>query len=129
MRNLFFATFLLFFTSCATSECDENIACTEVFVTIEIKLENQQGKPYGIDSYKTINKSTKESFRLGDVNGLRFGTYRVFDDSKKDKTSNKGEIFIFEGLKDGNIVVSEEFVISKDCCHINLVSGKTKVVI
>lgn len=110
-------------------DCSKNdVACTEEFATIVIELVDSDGNPYILDSYKTIKKSEQEVIVINDdFSNNKY--YPVLNDLHKNKTTFEGEIFIFEGVNNNVVVVSEEFVINADCCHINLVSGNTKIIL
>tara|TARA_B110000037_G_C17122622_1_gene506527 strand:+ start:4307 stop:4699 length:393 start_codon:yes stop_codon:yes gene_type:complete len=124
MKNLLILLSLIFVNACTPVDTDHcgNSACTEEFISISITITNQENEAYVLDSFRTIVKRTQETFTNEDSLSDD-GTYSILNDSQKDKTSFEGEIFIFKGMKNGEIVVSEEFVIKKDCCHISYVSG------
>jgi hypothetical protein len=104
------------------------MACTEEFRTVTITIVDQSNQTDVLDSFKTIVKKTEVSFTNED-SFSGDSVYRILDDSQKYYTSFEGENFLFEGMKDGQIVVSAAFVIKKDCCHINYVSSNNQVTI
>lgn len=123
---LLFSILTLAISSCIkTDEC-KDVVCTEVFKSITIKIIDSQNLPVLLDSYKTIKDSNNETFTIAD-SFSGDGIYTIIDDSHKHKTATSGSTFIFEGTKNNVVVVSEEFVITKDCCHISLKSGKTEI--
>jgi len=124
----FFTITLLFFSCDKKNDCNQYIACTEEFVSVSIELIDSAGNPYSLDSYKTIKKSSNEVVKINDdFSNDKY--YPILNDSHKKETTVDGEIFVFEGLKNNMVVVSEEYIISADCCHINLVSGEIKIVL
>lgn len=131
MKNLLVILSIILATACTTPKDTDhcgNMACTEEFRTVTITINNELGEAFELDSFKTIVKRSQEEF-TNDDSFSDDGVYSILNDSQKDYTSFDGETFVFEGMKNGLIVVSEEFVINKDCCHISYVSGNTNIII
>lgn len=124
MKNLLILLSLIFATACTPVDTDHcgNVDCTEEFISISITITNQENEAYVLDSYRTIVKRNSNSF-INEDGVTEDGIYNVITDLEKEHTSFEGENFIFEGIKDSTIIVSEEFVVKKDCCHIYYVSG------
>lgn len=116
-----------------SGECPQNIACTDIFVSVMAEIKDNDGKPYILDEYYTMKLSTGEkiSFQNNgtDQTARLYGAYAVLADSQLKKTTKSGQEFEFIGIKDGKEVVRKKFVISHDCCHVKLVSGDTKITV
>ncbi|MBI5541912.1 MAG: hypothetical protein HY951_17785 [Bacteroidia bacterium] len=99
---------------------DDEVSCTSMFASVGIEVNGGT-----LDSYFTIRNSTHDTIRF--TNGVFQNLYTVLDDNYLQIIKNKQENFKFIGVKSGNIVVDENFVISADECHISKVSGVNSV--
>lgn len=104
--------------------CKVNTACTEEFRTIYVKVTSSSYHPL-LDSYSTTR--VKDGKIVNDSGNLIFENPTILDDSGIKETTLEGETFLFEGYQDGQKVISEEYVIRHDCCHIIKVSGKDTI--
>ncbi|MFN4123921.1 MAG: hypothetical protein ACK4GL_11535 [Flavobacteriales bacterium] len=75
-----------------------------------------------LDDYFTIRVKTGDTLRFSN-NGFHSNYYIVLDDNYQKIIERKSEPFLFIGNENGEIRVSETFVIKADECHINKVSG------
>lgn len=96
--------------------CSEQIACTEEFrmVTVEITGDT-------ISDFYTLRLKTGDTLKHGDI-GIA-NTFIILDDSFQPTLENNSETFRFEALKNDSLVVSEDYIIKADHCHINKISG------
>jgi hypothetical protein len=140
MKRLFLiATLFALAFSCDDSDrvnsvdCPQNIACTDIFISLKVEVKDAEGKPYSLAEYYTTKISTGEkiSFQNNDTDQISriYGAYTIFTDKHLKKTIKSGQEFEFIGIKDGKEVVRRKFVISHDCCHVKLVSGDTKITV
>lgn len=104
--------------------CKVNTACTEEFRTINVKVTSSSYHPL-LDSYSTTRISDGEI--VNDNGGLIWESPTILSDNHINETTLEGETFLFEGYQDGQKVISEEYVIKHDCCHIIKVSGKSTI--
>lgn len=109
-------------------DCDLERACTMEFRTISIEVRDTAYAPYLLDSTFTIKASTAEVVYVDD-HSMDSGHYTIFTDSEMGLTTTLGESFTFKGYRNGELKVSEPFLIRHDCCHINLVAGNTYVMV
>lgn len=108
------------------NQCNKiDIVCTENFITISIEIVDSNDNPVTLDSFKVIQKNTGKD--ISNNANLYNNYYPIVDDSYQHQLENKEQTFIFMGFKDNKEVVKETYVIAADCCHIYLVSGKTKI--
>lgn len=107
--------------------CD-SIACEEVFVTVFVKIKNKSGTPQSLDDHYTIVKSTGDTIR-DDSGPYPDGTYIIITDKQQKKLEYNPTNYIFYGIKKGSVIIKEPYVVSADCCHINMISGKPEVTI
>ena len=114
---------------CGT-RCNENIACTEVFISIVVQVENALGVGVNLNNVSVQRKSDGEIILKNKKADLaKDGKYVLFTDSEIDETSQCGEEFLFKGYKDGKLVVNETFEVAHNCCHVFLKSGNTTIVV
>lgn len=118
LRSVILLFLLIISFSCKPSEKDT--ICTAMFATVSIEITGST-----LDSHYTIRTATGDTLHFQDV--LLQNTYTVLDDNYQPVLEGKTETFRFEGIKSGNKVVSEDFVISADLCHISKVSGKNSI--
>lgn len=111
---------LLFSKSCFDNNND-GVICTAIFASVTVEVTGSS-----LDDYYTVRTSNNDTIR---INEDLFGenVYTVLDDNYLPKLKNDRDEFTFIGIIAGQLVVSEEFVISADECHITKISGKDVV--
>ncbi len=102
--------------------------CTEQFERIILEIVDSNGQPVELDSVKTVNASDKILYSGHDDESPISG-YVVLTDSEKRLVSKKGSPLAFKGWKDGAEVVTEDFTIRNEGCHIVLVDGPNQLVL
>ena len=108
--------------SCAKKNPDGPIACTELFASVSIGVVGGE-----LTDYFTVQQSTGDTLRLGNLNFFGLYSYYVVDDSYQSKLVNNPQIFTFYGYITDTKVIEEVFVVSADECHIYKVSGVEQV--
>jgi hypothetical protein len=117
------------------SGCKPNRVCTEEFRSLMVQVINRSHAGVELDSFKVIRVSDQkiilDNSKWQPSPGVSYmpGTYLVYSDAYRDETSVCGEDFVFKGYLDNQAVANGVFKIADDCCHINLISGDTKIVI
>lgn len=110
--------------------CSGNFPCTEVFITIGVDIKNSSGQAVTLDSTSVTNNKSGISHSASFDNSPGFASYyAVADDGHLDDIDFDGTTFLLEGWLDGKQVVSEEFLIGKDCCHILKLEGPDEITI
>jgi len=109
-------------------DCDPERACTMEFRTIGIEVRDTAFAPYALDSTFTVKASTGEIIHV-ENHSMYPGHYGILTDSEMELTTTMGESFTFKGYRNGELKVSEPFLIRHDCCHIILVAGNTYVIV
>jgi len=102
--------------------CKEEIACTEEFRTVSIKVTGDT-----LTDFYTIRISNSDTIRIPADGYPDAYTYPVLNDNYQSVIANSQESFTFIGKINDTVVVNEAFVISADNCHIDKVSGKNGV--
>ncbi|MCH5721418.1 hypothetical protein [Niabella hibiscisoli] len=117
------------------SDCKFNQVCTEEFRSLMVQVVDQSNAGVELDSFKIVrtkdNKVILDNVQWQQPAGVSYkpGVYLLYSDGYMKETSRCGEDFHFKGYLNNKTVADKIFRISHDCCHINLVSGDTKIVI
>lgn len=135
MRKLFLLLVIsLSGTSCTTKKPDPVNSCAGALCTLEfrgfsIEVKHSNGNHAVLDNYYTVNINLNDTIYNGKTLLQGDSLYNVIDDNYTGKMYNKTYNFNFIGIINNTVVVNEPFVFSADCCHIDKVSGKSKVTI
>jgi hypothetical protein len=105
----------------------EGVVCDKRWVSIVVTVRNAEGQPVQLDEAYTLVSKTRERLPQ-DQQRNNQGHYMLLNDSYRKQLENKVEEFTFVGMKDGAMVVEENYQIGADCCHVKKVSGKDVVV-
>lgn len=114
-------------------KCFIQLACSKEFRMLSVQVVDRQGAATELDSFVVVSKRdskiiiTNKPDRMWDTGSTN--RYLLFSDSEKSETSRCGNQFEFRGYVKNKLVASNDYTIAHDCCHINLVSGDTKIVI
>jgi hypothetical protein len=134
LKYVLASSFFLFMTRCSDDYRDNTdpdcvaVACTQNFVTIFITVEDPSGVKIPLDSIAVTDTDTGEDLTL-DISLQEFqmfreqGQYPLYDDSYKAGHRNMERLVTFTGFIDAMAVVSGNYVVAADCCHVRLVSG------
>jgi hypothetical protein len=113
--------------------CLQNQACTMLFSMLNIQVFDASNKPVVLDEYRTIKLATNEKLHehkgIDSTSFLQLGSYLIIDDSDLSKIAICGEDVQFIGIKDSKEIVNEKFTVKNNCCHVELVKGKTSITI
>ena len=100
------------------------------FNSIRIKTTEQKDNPVALDKYYSINLDKFRKYNFQDVQSDQFrrklGIYPVLTDTQMDEVNSIGSLILFNGFIRDRLVISEKFIIGRDCCHIKLIAGKTQ---
>ncbi len=129
----------LLFVGCTSDDspkppdCSTTI-CTQNFVTLFVTISDASGVAIPLDSYKVVDTQTGEDITLttGAEEFETFrdqGTYPILNDAYRMQYQNTNTTISFTGFISGEEVVSERFVVGADCCHVQLISGNTAIII
>lgn len=123
-----FLCFLLLFSSCSKTDSECNGVCSAEYRTIVVSIEDGEGNPVALNKYKVIDLKDGRDLSL-DVSESEFqmmrerGTYPIFSD-KHFRDYARQELNInFTGFIEGEKVVSEDYKVGADCCHVYYVAG------
>ena len=118
-------------TDDSRSNCD-NISCTEEFRTIIVSIKDENQNPVALDSFEVLltenGNNIAMSFSTSEFEEVQqLGEYPLVNDASFDLNQEVQIEFI--GFIDEEQVVNEIYVVSTDCCHINLVSGTLEIIL
>ena len=114
-------------------DCTEAI-CTLNFVTITVSVKDASGEPVSLDSYEVIDNETGENL-AADFNGDEYqylkeqGFYPILSDANRIQYQNSTATLTFKGVIDNEEVINETYKVTADCCHVNLISGNTEIIL
>lgn len=120
-KGILFLSLMVCFLSSCYKDSPNEIACTEEFRMISIKVIGDS-----LSDFYTLRTSTNDTIRSENF-FPEANWYPVVDDNFSSKLKNSQETFVFIGKINDSVVVRENFVISADECHINKVSGVEEV--
>jgi hypothetical protein len=109
-------------------ECPENIACTEVFVTVSVPFafKNIQKEQIGYSTTKlfitgeTIHKHTYSNDQVDDESFAFLVNDNHLNQIRKMGTDIQYTLFDTSGKQ----ILVETFTVAHDCCHVFKKSGK-----
>ncbi|WP_114788909.1 hypothetical protein U0035_04810 [Niabella yanshanensis] len=117
------------------SGCKPNRVCTEEFRSLIVQVIDGSHAEVALDSFVVVRLRDSQLIINNDEaatqTGITGGTgrYLIFSDSKINETSRCGEDFEFRGYINKQSIANRVYTIAHDCCHINLISGDTKIII
>ncbi|WP_339835904.1 hypothetical protein [uncultured Maribacter sp.] len=115
-------------------DCGENTACTQNYKTIGVTIKDSFGVKIVLDSYTVIDMATKEDLTISYSNEefenyRDTGYYPIFSDAFRVQYQNSKATISFKGYISDNEVVTEDFIVGADCCHVRRISGNTEIVL
>ncbi len=114
-------------------DCSEAI-CTLNFVTVTVSVKDASGEPVSLDSYEVIDNEIGENLAT-DFNGNEYqylkeqGFYPILSDANRIQYQNTTATLTFKGFRTNEEVINEDYEVGADCCHVNLISGNTEIVL
>lgn len=118
------------------SICDvTDIVCTTEFRTVSIKVNYLSVPPTSTDIDKFYTKIKQTGAVVFNSNNAtatdwslwkQYG-YPIISDAQMQAIDYSGTIFTFYAEHNGVVKIQEDFIVGKDCCHINKISGKDEV--
>jgi hypothetical protein len=97
------------------------VMCTAVFSMITVEVRNADGTQASLDSTVTVSASGNPIAK-NDANSSA-GIYTVIDDGYQRSLSNRTEQVTFKGFRAGKEIISQNYSVTADCCHVSKESG------
>ena len=137
MRILFLITCFISIASCTDEPivCTENIACTRQFEILTVKISDHLGEPIPLDNYFTLDLPNGNIYDFQnqddylDSVSKANGNYILLTDGQMNIINKSGTRFTFKGFVNNMEVVSENYLIGHDCCHVVLMEGNTEIIL
>lgn len=112
----------------------EAVACTESFDTIYVEVKDSSGMPFVLDDYHIIDSNSGNNLRddlsqqvFVAANGDRL--YPIYNDSFVSVMRFENRALVFKGFIDNQEVVTANYLVTSDCCHVSLVSGNRELIV
>ncbi|MCK5441122.1 MAG: hypothetical protein KAJ23_04450 [Maribacter sp.] len=114
-------------------DCSD-IACTEQFVTINVSVKDGAGVAIPLDRFEVTILGTQEDITREVSNEelelfRNNGSYPLFGDEFSGRYQNGIVEIVFKGFIGDSEVVSENYKVGADCCHVLLISGDLDIII
>ncbi|MEM7380220.1 MAG: hypothetical protein AAF361_03365 [Bacteroidota bacterium] len=111
------------------AECGETI-CTAIFIRINVSLTDQDQNPVALDSFTVTNLQNGEDMTVTLtpeelVGAKETGLYPLTQDGSIGL--NQEREIQFKGFINNQEVISSDYSVSTDCCHIGLDSGELEL--
>ena len=128
---------LLLSTSCnndddSNSGCFEDTLCTLIFVTIDVSVVDNNQNPVALDSFQVINRTDGSDFTL-QLSDIEFelaqqnGRYPIANDNNVE--ANQQLELEFKGFINNEEVITSNYIVGADCCHVSLILGDIELVL
>lgn len=119
LRLLFISLLIAVLASCNDSACSAGV-CTKEFAIISLEIKDPEGETIQLDSSQTYrNDELIYSQHYSEANSY----HSVITDSQLSEVEFSGSALTFKGWLAGQLVAEADFVIGKDCCHIEKLEG------
>ena len=111
------------------SECESTI-CTLVLMTINVSIKDQDQNPVALDSFKVINKDNGDDMTLtlsptALAAAKELGSYLLIQDGVLERNQKRN--LQFKGYINNQEVITSDYTVSTDCCHIGLDTGNLEL--
>ncbi len=133
--KMLFKLGVLILLSISTLSCDDDdncvtVACTEIFVTIEISVVDDNQNPVALDAIEVtdLNTGQDQTIALSPeefTQAQNTGVYPLITDGILG--DNEERRLQFKGFQNNEEVISSDYTVATDCCHIALISGERQL--
>ncbi|MBQ4821504.1 hypothetical protein [Aquimarina sp. MMG016] len=136
-RKLFIVVLSILFTliqiSCndddSNSDC-ENAICTLVLIRFSVSITDQNQNPVALDSFEVIDTENGNDLTIiltpdQLLNAQQSGKYPLIQDGTLGV--NQERQIQFNGFLNNQEVISSNYTVSTDCCHVNVDSGNLEI--
>jgi len=115
----------------SNSECDD-VFCTLEFITIVVTIIDQNQDPFALDSFQVVNLENGEDITIPLTpseltEAQERGIYPLVSDGVFGLNQEKQ--IQFKGFLNNQEVISSDYVVETDCCHLSSVSGDLELTI
>ena len=144
MKSLFIVLisyFLIAMSSCSnnddvdnSSACSEPIPCTFVLISFHVSVNDANGSAVKLDSFEVYDTKNNKNLTI-DYSAERLklmqntNSYFLFGDQWLKEYNGRTSIIRFRGFQNSKKIVSADFEVGTDCCHVTLLSGNTELIV
>lgn len=114
--------------------CREPMPCTDIFLSYQVSVTDTTGSAVKLDGFEvrdiknnknlTLDHSTERLRLMQNAN-----SYHLFGDEWGKEYKGKTTTITFRGFQNSEEIVSANFEVGADCCHVQLLSGNTNLVV
>lgn len=131
---LLFCLIIILVAGCKEENQQQQLICTEQYETISVKIKDIQNIPVALENFKVTRLVDQTDMTVkvdpaGYTIMQKQGTYPITSDFFERQLNKKNVEVVFTGMKDGKIVVNQQYSITSDGCHVKLISGEREIVI
>lgn len=113
----------LFVIRCSEKNCNRFISCTENLIIISTEVQDSDGNSLKLDSTQTRNSNGGIIFKYVRTANEDVRFYTITTDMEDAQIDFDGTHLILFGWQNGELKVNQEYMIGKDCCHIEKIDG------
>jgi hypothetical protein len=107
-------------------ECKDIIACTEVYVSVQVSFVDKNNKPYKPAKVKVVNEYGEDLYSYPTINNF----YVLVSDNHLHQIYKNGSKVTLTAYDiSDQVVATEVYQIAHDCCHIQKISGPDEIII
>ncbi len=111
----------------SVAECQEEIFCTEIYVSVTVKIQKENGEIF--KPKQLFIKFDKTGDRQPVFQGFP-GIFAIVTDGDLGRLKKAGSALTLEGYDENNLqIINEKYVVGHDCCHVKKIEGKDVITI
>jgi len=132
MKKITLLIFLtpLIFMACLSNHWNDEKLCTEIYVFIQITVKDSLNNPVILDNFEVKNVKSNQLLPVHkDSASASEGRYVLITDSELRLISENGTSLRFSGFKNTAPIITGDYIVNQDGCHINLLSGQTDLIV
>ena len=108
----------------APLECDLDLVCTENFVSLSYRPQDELDNGILLDNYYSQNLDNGNTYDFRNPDLARAdSSYVLITDAQINEVQSSGTVIRFFGEANGQIIVEQDFLVGHDCCHVVLLQG------
>jgi len=105
------------------SECDiDGLVCTEVLKVVSVEVKDESDEPILLDSISVVKSGTSEVLFTENPTSTN-GVYKLVSDTEINDIVKEGTDVTFYGYSNNSQIISENYKVGHDCCHVVFLSG------
>lgn len=119
------------FTACKEeiTECDiDGAVCTAELRVVSVEIKNGSDKPILLDSISVIKSGSSDVLFTANPTNTD-GVYKLISDTEINDIIKEGTDVTFYGYLNDLQIVSENYKVGHDCCHVVYIGGTQVVII